>query len=99
MKKYVKIKFLCSCNTIPKDNVLQFNQYIKTDKISYIKYAVLESLINKIDECANKNYLYHGEDCMKRFCSSLRKHATNVINFENTKVLPLTRKELKLNQD
>ena len=35
---------------------------------------------------------------MKKFCTSLREHATNVINFEN-KMLPLTKKELKLHQD
>ena len=35
---------------------------------------------------------------MKRFCSSSRKHATNVINFEK-KMLQLTRKELKLIHD
>ena len=36
---------------------------------------------------------------MKKFCSSLREHATNVIHFENKKMLPLTKKELKLHQD
>ena len=36
---------------------------------------------------------------MKKFCIYLREHATNVINFENKKMLPLTKEELKLNQD
>ena len=35
---------------------------------------------------------------MKKFCSLLREHATNVTNFEKKKVLPLTKKELKLHQ-
>ena len=30
-----------------KDNILQFNQYMKSDKISYIIYADTESLIKK----------------------------------------------------
>ena len=30
---------------------------------------------------------------MKKFCSSLREHATNVINFEKKQMLPLTKKE------
>ena len=46
------------------------------------------------DQIENKHVL----DCMKKFCTSLREHATNVINFEN-KMLPLTKKELKLHQD
>ena len=29
--------------------------------------------------------LYRGEDCLTKFFSSLRKHATNVINFERRK--------------
>ena len=32
-------------------------------------------------------------------CIFFREHATNVINFEKEKVLPLTKKELKLHQD
>ena len=36
-----------------KNNILHFNQYIKPDKIPYIIYADLESLIEKIKEYAN----------------------------------------------
>ena len=47
----------------------------------------------------NKHTSYRGEDCMKNFCTSLREHATNVINFEKKKMLSLTKKMLKLHQD
>ena len=30
----------------------------------------------------NKHSLYHGEDCIKKFCESLREHSKNIINFE-----------------
>ena len=36
---------------------------------------------------------------MKRFWSSLREHAKNVIGFEKKKLLPLTNEELKSHQD
>ena len=36
-----------------KDNMLEFNQYMKSDKMSYISYAGIESLIKKIHGCAN----------------------------------------------
>ena len=36
---------------------------------------------------------------MKKFCSSLRENATNIINFEKKKVLPLAKEKLKLHQD
>ena len=36
-----------------KDNILRFNQYMKSDKMPYIIYADLESLIKKIDGSAS----------------------------------------------
>ena len=36
---------------------------------------------------------------MKKFCTSLNKHVTNVNNSVKKKMLPLTKKELKLYQD
>ena len=33
-----------------KDNILEFNQYMKSNKIPYIIYAGTESLIRNIDE-------------------------------------------------
>ena len=114
----------------PKNNKLQFDQYTKTDKMRYIVYADLESLIKKIEGCANnpekssttrigkhvpcghsmwnkwtfdskgkKHSSYRGEYCIKKCCCSQREHATNVINFENNKMLRLTKKELKSHQD
>ena len=43
------------------------------------------STIWAFDNIENKYSLYLGEDCMKKFCTSLREHATNVINFEKKK--------------
>ena len=40
------------------------------------------STIWVFENIENKHMLYCGEDCMKRFCTSLREHATKVINFE-----------------
>ena len=34
-----------------KDNILEFNQYMKSDKTRYIIYGDIESLIKKIDGC------------------------------------------------
>ena len=36
-----------------KVKVLEFNQYMKSDKMPYLIYADIESLIRKIDGCAN----------------------------------------------
>ena len=49
------------------------------------------STILTFDNIENQHILYHGEDYEKKFCISLREHATNVINFEKKKMLPLTK--------
>ena len=36
---------------------------------------------------------------MKKFRSSLREHARNILSFEKKKMLPLTKEELKLHHD
>ena len=36
-----------------KNNILEFNQYMKLDKIPYISYADIESLMKIIDEYSN----------------------------------------------
>ena len=51
------------------------------------------------DYLENKHTLYCDEDCVKKICSSLRQHATNIPNFEKKKMLTLTKKELKLHED
>ena len=35
-----------------QDNILEFNQCKKLDKMSYIIYGGIESLVKKIDGCA-----------------------------------------------
>ena len=41
----------------------------------------------------NKPDYYRGDDCMKKFCKDLRKHATKIINYEKKMIIPLTTKE------
>ena len=36
-----------------KNNIYKKNQYMKSDKMPYIIYAIIESLIRKIDGCTN----------------------------------------------
>ena len=51
------------------------------------------------DNIENKHTLYRGEDCMKKFCVSLRENAKNIIDFEKKKMLPLTKEEIESYQD
>ena len=36
-----------------KNNILEFNQYMKPDKMQYIFYANMKFLIREMDRCAN----------------------------------------------
>ena len=42
-----------------RNNILEYNQYMKSNKLLYFIYADMESLIKKTDGCANnpKNFL------------------------------------------
>ena len=57
------------------------------------------STIWGFDHIEDKHTLYCRKDCTKKFCTSLREHTKNVIDFEKKKMLPLTNEELKSHQD
>ena len=56
------------------------------------------SRIMAFNNIENRYTLYHGEDCMKKFCESLREHTKTIIDFEKIKMLFLTKEELESNQ-
>ena len=43
----------------------------------------------KFHDLENKHDVCRGEDSMKMFCESLRKHAVKTVNFENNKMIVL----------
>ena len=45
------------------------------------------------DKTKYKLDYYRGEDCMKKFCKDLGKHATKIINYKKKKMIPLIIKE------
>ena len=45
------------------------------------------------DSIENKQIVYRGEDCIKKFCESSREHAIKRINFEKKKIIPLTNEQ------
>ena len=53
MKKYARIKICAIACQQKRKRILEFNQYMKSDEMPYIIYADIESLISKIDGCAN----------------------------------------------
>ena len=73
---------------------------LKTTKIGeHISWGYSMSAIWSFDNIENKHTLYRGEDCMKKFCESLREPAKIIIDFETKKMLPLTKEEIKSYQN
>ena len=53
-EKVCKNKDFCeSVMSLEKEKILEFNQYMKSDKMQFIIYADIESLIKKRDGCVN----------------------------------------------
>ena len=53
------------------------------------------STIWTFDGVENKHDIYWGEDCMKKFCVSLREHAMERIKFQKNWMMPLTQNKFK----
>ena len=70
-----------------KDNILELNQHMKSYKMSYIIYADIESLIKKIEGCANNpeessttkigKHIYL---ILKKRCVTFNKRRTRIIS-------------------
>ena len=46
-----------------------------------------------------KNFFYRERDCIKRFCSDLRELATNIVNYEQKEMIPLTDNENRYDKE
>ena len=53
MKNYINKDFCGIIISLGNDNILEFNQYMKSEQVPYIVYADIECLSKKIDECTN----------------------------------------------
>ena len=96
IKNYVKLKgFYGIVMTSEKNNILGFNQYTKSDKMPYIIYADIESLIKKKRWMCKRLY----EKVLWIFKWIFEK-AQKIYNlFWKEKALPLTKEERKSRQD
>ena len=63
-----------------------------TKIVEHISCGYSMSMIWSFNNVENKHTLYRGKDCMKKFNSSLREHATDILNLEKKNMIPLTKK-------
>ena len=68
-----------------------------TTKIDdYITCGYSMSKIWAFDHIEKKHTLYCGKDCIRKFCTSLREHANNAIDFEKKKNVTVNKKRTKI---
>ena len=48
------------------------------------------SLIFSFDATKNRHYFYRGKDCIKIFCKKLKELETEIINYEEKEMMPVT---------
>ena len=63
----------------------------KINKHTPSGYSILTSC--SFDKSKNKLNYYRRDDCMKKFCKDLRKHAMKIINYEKKRKVSLTTEE------
>ena len=51
--------------------------------------------ICSFDETKNRRYFYRGKDCIEKFCKGLKELGTEIVNFEEKEMIPLSNKEIK----
>ena len=61
------------------------------------KHAALDFCEFQI--CSGKYYFYRGLDCMDKCCEILKIETSEIINFEQKKMLPLKIEELELHKE
>ena len=75
-----------------KDGCLNNSEISSTKKLGeHILCGCSMPTIRAFGNIENKHTFYRGEDCIKKFCTSLREHATNAIDFERKKMLLLAK--------
>ena len=77
---------------IKKDGCLNNPEISSTIKLGeHIPYGCSMPNIWAFGKIENKHTFYRGEDCIKKFCTSIRENATNAIDFQRKKMLLLTK--------
>ena len=82
------LKKMWSCQNNPE------NSYTEK-KVKHKPSGYAWCSICSFDDTKNKRYFYRGKDCIEKFCKDLKELGTEIINFEEKEMIPLTNKEIK----
>ena len=79
---------MSSCKNNPK------NSYTEK-KVKHKPSGYAWCSICSFDDTKNRRYFYRRKDCIEKFYKDLKEIGTEIINFEEKEMIPLTNKEIK----
>ena len=79
---------MLSCKNNPKNSYTEKNVKHKLSGYAWCS-------ICSFDDTKNRRYFYRGKDCIEKFCKDLKELGTEIINFEEKELIPLTNNEIK----
>ena len=82
------LKKVRSCQNNPE------NSYTEK-KVKHKPSGHARCSICSFDETKSRRYFYRGKDCIEKFCKGLKELGTEIINFEEKEMIPLSNKEIK----
>ena len=82
------LKKVRSCQNNPE------NSYTEK-KVEHKPSGHARCSICSFDETKSRRYFYRGKDCIEKFCKGLKELGTEIINFEEKEMIPLSNKEIK----
>ena len=77
-----------SCQNNPKN--LYTEKKVKHKPSGYAWCSMCSFDITK-----NRRCFYRGKDCIEKFCKDLKELGTEIINFEEKEMMPLTNKDIE----
>ena len=70
------------------------NESYNERKAKHVPSSYSLSLICSFDSKENKHNFYRGRDCIEKFCKNLKELGTEIINYEEKDIIPLTDKKV-----
>ena len=75
------------------------NESYTERKAKHVPSGYSLSLICSFDSKENKHNFYRGRDCIEKFCKNLKELGTEIINYEEKDIIPLTDKKSKFYEE
>ena len=84
----ISTKKVRSCQNNPENSYTE--KKFKHKSLGYARCSICS-----FNKTKNRRYFYKGKDCIEKFCKDLKEVRTEMTNFEEKEMIPLTNKVIK----